>query len=176
MKFQDLGQKIGEELKGREDELTQVDSSDFTNKQYDQVIVRNSISVYVFYIVLAIGLIVFFLTPSDKGDMNLVQLFKLNWFWAIAISLFPLTLVFFSLRGLLDRTPHLTVDLIGIKTKEWNVTWGDVIETKFRLLKGKTTLPIVKIRTDEKTVDIGNTNVRARFLGHHIELLKKRAV
>ena len=175
MKFQDVGQKIREEIVGQRDELTQIDSGDFTNQRFDHVIVRNSISTYVFYVVLAIGLTIFLLLPSDTGVINFVELFEANWFWAIVVGLLPITLLYFSLRSALDRTPKLTVDLKGIKTSEWEVTWHDIVETKFRSLKGKTTLLIVKTRDDEKTVDIGNTNVVPCFLGHHIELLKRRA-
>jgi hypothetical protein len=175
MKFQNIGQKIKEELIGQRDELTQIDTGDFTKQKFDQVIIRNSISAYVFYIFLAIGLAVFFLLPGETGEMNIMELHEINWFWATIIGLLPLTLLYFSIRSLLDRTPKLTVDLNGIKTSDWEVTWHDIVETKFRFLKGKTTLLIIKTKNDEKTVDIGNTNVGPRFLGHHIELLKGRA-
>lgn len=175
MKFKHIGQKIREEWTGHREELTQIDPQDFTGKQYDQLIVRNSISVDVFHLVVSIILIVFLLIPDDEGKPNVIQMYSWNWLWATAIALLPLTLSYLSIRALFDKTPQLTVDLNGIKTKEWELMWQDIAETKFRFLKGKTTFLIIKTNTDEKKVNIGNTNVGCRFLGHHIELLKKRA-
>lgn len=176
MGFQQVLQKLKEEISGRKDELTQLDSRDFTNLRYDQIIVRNSISVYISYLLLATGLIVFLLMPNEEGIVNIVQLFGSNWFGATLLALLPVSLFYLSLRSFLDRTPKLTVDTNGIKTNEWSLDWAEIEETKFRHLAGKTTLLILKTRTDEKVIDIGNTNVTARFLGHHVELLKERAV
>jgi hypothetical protein len=175
MKFQNIRQKIKEELTGQREELTQIDTEDFTKQTFDQLIVRNSISPSVFCIFLATGLAVFLLLPGDTGEMNILELLETNWFWATIIGLLPVTLLYFSIRSLLNRTPKLTVDLNGIRTSDWVVKWHDIVETKFRFLNGKTTFLVIKLKNDEKTVDIDNTNVEPRFLGHHIELLKGRA-
>jgi hypothetical protein len=174
MIFQNVKQKIKEELIAQREELTQIDTENFTNQKFDQVIVKNSISKAVFSIFLAVGLVIALLLPDDTGAMNILKLFEINWFWAAIIGLLPATLLYFSIRSLLDRKPKLIIDLNGMKTSDWGVNWPGIVETKFRFLRGKTTLLVIKTRNDEKTVDIGNTNVEPRFLGHHIELFKRR--
>lgn len=174
MKFQIVKQKIKEELIAQREELTQIDIENFTNQKFDQVVVKNSISNAVFSILLGAGLVIALLLPDHTGVMNILKLFEINWFWAAIIGLIPMTLLYFGVRSLLNRSPKLIIDLNGMKTSDWVVNWYDIAETKFRFLKGKTTLLVIKTRNDEKTVNIGNTNVEPRFLGHHIELFKGR--
>ena len=174
MDFNKIGRQTKEVLTGQREEPTRIDSNDFTNQQFDRLVVRNSISFFIFYIALGLAITLFLLIPR-QDDMNLINMFKSNWLWAIVIAIIPLTAFYFGIRGLTDRTPTLIVDTNGIKTKDWSATWSDIVETKFKFLSGKTTYLIIKTRTTEKSIDIGTTNIGPRFLGHHIELLKKRA-
>lgn len=176
MDFKNTGQKIKEELLGRREELTRIDTDDYSNKKYDKLILRNSVTTHIFYIVLPIALIVFFILPDKTGEITVVQLIKTNWFWGTLLALLPLTAVYFGVRGLIDRKPQLTVDTDGIKTNDIELKWEDIIETKFRYLKGKTTLLIIKTSTVEKEIDIGNFNMSPRILGHQIELIKRSRV
>lgn len=173
MGTQEIGQKIKEELLGRKDELTRIDSEDYSNKRFDQLIIRNSISKHISYLILSITLTILLLMPDKEGELNLIMLFKNNSIWAIIICFLPLTTLYFGIRGLINRKPKLIVDTEGIKADNWELSWNDIIETKFRFLKGKTTLLLIKTQTIDKEIDIGDTNISSRLLGHHIELLKK---
>lgn len=173
MDFNKIGRQAKEVLTGQREEPTRIDTNDFTNQQFDRLVVRNSISLFIFYLALGLIITVFLLIPR-QGDMNLIDMFKSNWLWATVIAVIPIATFYFGIRGLTDRTPKLIVDKEGIKTKDWSAAWTDIVETKFKFLSGKTTYLIIKTRTTEKSIDIGTTNIGSRFLGHHIELLKKR--
>jgi hypothetical protein len=174
MDFNKIGRQANEVLTGQREELTRIDANDYTNQQFDKLIVRNSISLSIVYLALGLIATVLLLIPR-KDDMNLIDMFKSNWLWATVIAMIPIAIVYFGIRGLTDRTPKLIVDTDGIKTKDWSAAWSDIVETKFKFLSGKTTYLIIKTQTTEKSIDIGTTNIGPRFLGHHIELLKKRA-
>jgi hypothetical protein len=174
MDINKIGRQATEVLTGQREELTRIDTNDYTNQQFDKLIVRNSISLSIVYLALGLIATVLLLIPR-KDDMNLIDMFKSNWLWATVIAMIPIVIVYFGIRGLTDRTPKLIVDTDGIKTKDWSAAWSDIVETKFKFLSGKTTYLIIKTQTTEKSIDIGITNIGPRFLGHHIELLKKRA-
>lgn len=173
MRTQNIGHKIKQELLGRKDELTRIDSEDYSNKRFDEIIIRNSISMHIFYLVLSITLTILLLMPDKESELDLIMLFRNNSFWATIISALPLTMLYFGIRGLINRKPRLIVDTKGIKADNWELSWNDIIETKFRFLKGNTTLLLIKTHTMDMEIDIGNTNISPRLLGHHIELFKK---
>ncbi len=174
MDFNKLGRQTKEFVTGKREELTRIDEHDYTNQQFDRLVVRNSISYFIIYSALGLGIALILLIPR-QGEISVIGMFQSNWFWATVISMMPIAAFYFGIRGLMDKTPKLIVDTEGIKTPDWSATWSDIVETKFQFLSGKTTYLVIKTKTGEKSIDIGATNIGYRFLGHHIELLKKRA-
>ena len=172
MDLKNAGQKIKEEILGRRDEPTRIDTDDHSNRKYDKLILRNSVTTHIIYILLPIVLSIFLLLPDSSGEITIFQLIKKNWFWGTFLILLPILVMYFGIRGLIDRKPQLTVDLEGIRISDSQFKWDDIIETKFRYLKGKTTLLIIKTATAEKEIDIGDFNMSPRLLGHQIELIK----
>ncbi|MCA4898216.1 MAG: hypothetical protein ACK514_04590 [Bacteroidota bacterium] len=158
-------------LTGQREEFTCIDSNDFTNQQFNKVVVKNSTSQSSLFLV--VGLVFILLIFPREG--SLMEVFKQNWIWALVLVSIPIALIYFTIKRLLDTTPKLIVDTEGIKTKDWSASWTDIVETKFRFSKATTTFLIVKTRFEEKYIDIGGTNIAPRFLGHHIELLKKQS-
>lgn len=167
------------EVLGTYEELTSLDKDDYTGKVYDQIVVRNSRDKHAAYLVLAIifliSLVIGFVIHWDENVSFLEEHWLFSMFFSPSFILVPIFLFKSGMQGFTDRKPKLIVDPEGIWTDYWHFTWEEVIETKFKYWRNESTRLIVKMRTAEEGINLGDLNVSFRFLGHHIELFKQRA-
>ena len=155
--------RIIEFITGVSEKPTQIDEGDFSGRNPDPLVVKNSKGSYLFIIILSVVLSIILLI-SLKGEPITAYL----------LLLLPVTLAFFALKEIRDQKPKLIVDRSGIETPEFQYSWNEIVSTKIRIEQNRSTLLVISTETEKKYVDLDLLDISPHYLGHQIELLKRQ--